>query len=197
MHMATLILLGDAADRFTRKIELMINTPADLIKGLVANFGDAFTGYMYKSEEMGIVWRLLADTEDGVDEIGLHLRTDRCRFVLAPQVSGSGGGLGRVFLGGALLVGSFFMPASIGILGATITSTSIGLLGASMMLGGLHQMLSKPPKTSKEKEERKSQLISGNIENVQQGRCVPVLYGRKMVTDMIPISYRYTTVNLI
>ena len=47
MHMATLILLGDAADKFCKKINLMIETPADLIKGLVANFGDQFTAYMH------------------------------------------------------------------------------------------------------------------------------------------------------
>lgn len=167
------------------------------MKGMLANFGAAFEQYMLKSEELGVVWKLVADDEQGIDEVGLHMQTDRCRFVLVPQVSGSGGGLGRVFLGGALLVGSFFMPATIGILGATISSTAVGLLGASMMLGGIHQMLSKPRKTDKAQEERKSRTITGDIDMVQQGRCVPVLYGRMMVTDMVPISFRYTTVNLI
>lgn len=183
-------LLGELGRIFGREWDLLIKTPAEAIAALTANLGDRFVQYLYQSEEDGIAYRVVTDDPVGIDQDKLQFPCDH--LIIAPQISGRGGGFGRVLLGSALLVGSFFMPASVGLFGLAISSTTVGLLGASLILGGIHQMLSPVPKTPKRGETSDSFLFDNAGEIGYQGLPVPVGYGRRIITDLPVVSVGIT-----
>lgn len=185
-------LTGELGRRFGRLHQYYIDTPREAIRALAANLGDAFTQFLYDSEEMGLVYRVVVDDPEGIGENQLDIRCQQ--LVIAPMLVGKGG-FGRVLLGAALLAGSFFMPATISIFGMGISSLSVGLLGASLVLGGIHQMLSPQPRTPKKSDIEKTDsfLFSGATQPGQAGQPVPVGYGRVKVGDLILISIGVNT----
>lgn len=110
-----------------------------------------------------------------------------------PTLKGSkGGGLRRVIAGAAIVAGALALgPLGLGVLGST-SAMMIGGLGASMLLGGVAQMLTKmptmrgvtqtgaiKPESTKSKQEEKKQSTSfSNLSNmVAQGKSMPLAYG--------------------
>lgn len=93
---------------------------------------------------------------------------------------------GTVLIAGALVLG----PLGLGVLGST-SAMMIGGLGASMLLGGVAQMLTKmptmrgvgptgavKPENTKNKEEKIQSTSFSNLSNmVAQGKSMPLAYG--------------------
>ncbi|AGI35723.2 TPA: tail assembly protein [Mannheimia haemolytica] len=91
--------------------------------------------------------------------------------------------LGVALVAGALLLG----PVGWGALGST-SAMMMGAMGASMLLGGVAQMLTKTPSMSGglDDKEKKSSTAFGGIQNMSaQGQVVPLAYGRIMCGSMI------------
>lgn len=108
-----------------------------------------------------------------------------------PTLKGSKrGGLFGVIAGAAIVAGALALgPLGLGVLGST-SAMLVGGLGASMLLGGVAQMLTKMPimrgvtptgavKPEKGKQEEKQQSTSfSNLSNmVAQGKSMPLAYG--------------------
>ena len=110
-----------------------------------------------------------------------------------PTLKGSKrGGLFGVIAGAAIVAGALVLgPLGLGVLGST-SAMMIGGLGASMLLGGVAQMLTKmptmrgvtptgavKPESVKSKQEEKKQSTSfSNLSNmVAQGKSMPLAYG--------------------
>lgn len=110
-----------------------------------------------------------------------------------PTLKGSKrSGLRRVIAGAAIIAGALVLgPLGFGVLGST-SAMMIGGLGASMLLGGVAQMLTKmptmrgvtptgavKPESTKVKQEEKKQSTSfSNLSNmVAQGKSMPLAYG--------------------
>ncbi|QLB45341.1 tail assembly protein [Mannheimia pernigra] len=88
-------------------------------------------------------------------------------------------GVFNVVLGAALIGASFFIPAA-GLLGGLITKGMVIGVGASMLLGGVAQMLTRMPKAlnmGNEKEKESSTAFSNLNNLVAQGKPVPLAYG--------------------
>lgn len=191
-------LLGKLGQLFGREYDLEIASPAEAIRLLCASM-PGMRYYIENSEQRGVSWRVVKNKPEGISELDLHnpFRNSESTLVIAPIISGAGS-FGRIILGTALLVGSFFMPASIGILGLVISSTTVGLLGASLIIGGLAQMLSPQPKTPKNREEKKGSILFNDAAQPgRQGMPVPVGYGLYFVTDMPVLSAFVTTIDLL
>lgn len=119
---------------------------------------------------------------------------DDATIHFTPTLKGSkGGGLRRVIAGVAIVAGALALgPLGLGVLGST-SAMMIGGLGASMVLGGVAQMLTKmptmrgvstktgaiKPESVKSKQEEKKQSTSfSNLSNmVAQGKSMPLAYG--------------------
>jgi predicted phage tail protein len=118
---------------------------------------------------------------------------DDATIHFTPTIKGSkGGGLRRVIAGVAIVAGAVALgPLGLGVLGTT-SAMMIGGLGASMVLGGVAQMLTKmptmrgvnpagavKPESVKSKQEEKKQSTSfSNLSNmVAQGKSMPLAYG--------------------
>ncbi|HDL4123696.1 TPA: tail assembly protein, partial [Mannheimia haemolytica] len=97
-----------------------------------------------------------------------------------PVIKGAkSGGVFNFVLGAALIGAAFFTGgASIAAWGAG--AKMMGMLGASMLLGGVSQMLTKMPKapTMGNETEKESSTAFSNLNNlVTQGKPVPLAYG--------------------
>lgn len=167
-------LLGELGELFGEEHTYYnLRRPADAIKLLCIN-KPSFKEYLLKSGENGIGFKVIqADVEMEYEELLLPLGQNE--LVIAPVITGSGGGgggkillgiglvalaivaapLGGGFLGlgagaftsttgAALVTGAATSFATTAVLGAA--SVAIGSIGASLVLGGVSQMLSPQPK---------------------------------------------------
>lgn len=115
-----------------------------------------------------------------------------------PVIKGAkSGGVFNFVLGAALIGAAFFTGgASIAAWGAG--AKMMGMLGASMLLGGVSQMLTKMPKapTAGNETEKKSSTAFSNLSNlVAQGKPVPLAYGLIRTGSMV-ISQGVETITI-
>lgn len=97
------------------------------------------------------------------------------------------GGLFGVIAGVALIATAFALgPLGFSVIGAN-AAWMVGGVGASMLLGGVAQMLTKMPSMSTGKDAEKKQSTSfSNLSNMAaQGRPMPLAYGRIRVGSLI------------
>lgn len=97
------------------------------------------------------------------------------------------GGLFGVIAGVALIATAFALgPLGFSVIGAN-AAWMVGGVGASMLLGGVAQMLTKMPSMSTGKDAEKKQSTSfSNFSNMAaQGRPMPLAYGRIRVGSLI------------
>jgi predicted phage tail protein len=94
--------------------------------------------------------------------------------------------VGRIIAGIALVALSFLIiPLGIAAAGAGI-ATAVGLAGASLLLGGIAQLLTPTPKISKDEgDPRKSFSFSGIQNTNRAGVPVPVVYGETLVGSVV------------
>jgi predicted phage tail protein len=125
----------------------------------------------------------------------LHHPAGQQEIKIVPVVAGAGGAVGRILAGVALvaltIVTGGFGGAAIGLFGAgTLAVGTVALgVGASLILGGVAELLSPVPKATTgmdgEADPRKSYSFSG-IQNVsRQGVPVPVIYGETIVGSIV------------
>ncbi|MDG6318739.1 tail assembly protein [Glaesserella parasuis] len=113
---------------------------------------------------------------------------DDCTVHFTPVVAGAGKNVGFVqaIVGVALIAVAWWNP-----LGWTAgTAMMVGAMGASMAMGGVMQLLARPPdmNTKLSDSEKQQSTSFSNIRNLTpQGRPIPLLYG-KMMTSLILIS---------
>lgn len=180
-------------ERFGSEFNLEVTTAGEAIKALmhqVKGLSDKLRRGYYKvriSEKY-----LTTETL----EKGLHQElTDGDTIHLIPTVKGAGGKVqaiaGAVLIGAAILAG----PIGLGLIGAS-TAMLAGAVGASMLLGGVAQMMIKPPSMPNptESAEGKSKTTSfsslGNF--AVDGQPCPLAYG-EILTGSVVISRGITT----
>ena len=122
-------------------------------------------------------------------EQGLNQKLkDDATVHFTPTLKGSKrGGLFGVIAGVALIATAFALgPLGFSVIGAN-AAWMVGGVGASMLLGGVAQMLTKMPSMSTGKDAEKKQSTSfSNLSNMAaQGRPMPLAYGRIRVGSLI------------
>jgi len=164
-------LLGELGERFGAEYTYYnLRHPADAIKLLCINRPD-FKDYLLKSEENGVGFRVVQSEVD-MDYPDLLLPIGRHDLTIVPVLTGSGGGGGKILAGIGLVAfsiltagaGTGFLGLGAGLFGTAATgplaagfavqsgfilgaaaSSAIGAIGASLVLGGVAQMLSPQP----------------------------------------------------
>ncbi|MCK3657215.1 phage tail protein [Pasteurellaceae bacterium Pebbles2] len=118
--------------------------------------------------------------------LSYHLKDgDTVHFT--PVVAGAKkGGVFQAILGATLIGAAFLLgPVGMGVL-ASNSALMLGGIGASMLLGGVAQMLTKQPSMSSANSEKKSSTAFSNLANmVAQGKSVPLAYGRIRTGSLI------------
>ena len=188
------------------RFELNVATPAQAIKALCVNF-PGLDKWLIDSEQDGVAYRVRVGKEEAtpsdVSVLGLPW-SEREVFSITPVIAGAGGGVGRFIFGGLLIGASFLFPgaglfgsSAFGVFGPlaptaigtlTTVGTALSAVGASLVLGGVSQMISPTPPSGLElKEANRIQnfSFSGIINTSQQGLAVPIAYGRVVIGSAV------------
>jgi predicted phage tail protein len=151
--MKTVILRGELGEKFGRTHSFDLNTPAEAIRALSANF-QQFESELVNASDRGIgyVLHVGEDPLQSIDEIDYPTgQLEAISITPVLQGAGGGGGLGQVFAGIGLIAAAIVLGpigAAIGLTSAPLfaagtgVATAIGYVGAAMVLGGTAQLLS-------------------------------------------------------
>ena len=131
-----------------------------------------------------------------VDDAALSVRDElslpgRAEIKIVPQIAGAGNGIGQIFLGIALVVAAIYAPELLPEMGMSEGfATAVGGMalsfGATLILGGLSQMLAKNPQSApSNKDNTTSYLFNGPVNTTAQGNPVSILYGRLIIGSQV------------
>lgn len=183
--MKTVILYGELAKRFGKTHQFDVATIGESVRAMKANFA-GFEAFMNKAHLDGFGFRLLVGENPLNKDEELELPTGQAEvFKIVPVVMGSGG-FGKIFLGALLVVGGLLITgATFG--GATALGGAIAGAGIGMIIGGISQLLTNPPKLPEATtaDDKASYLFNGPANTTAQGGSVPVGYGRLMIGSIV------------
>jgi len=176
-----------------RTFEAEVNNAAQAVRFLVTNFP---TVEKYMSDKY---YKVIIDNWE-LEEKELHYPTGQSDIKIVPVITGSGGASGRQILFGAILIGASFMFPGAGMFGHTgllgkaaggfftKMGTYVSAMGASMILGGINQMLTPTPDVPEESQDPRRSFNFSGIQNTSRaGVAVPIHYGR-VITGSITVS---------
>ena len=223
------MLAGELGEKYGTHHEYYnLRTPADAIKLLCSNFPQLQRDLMI-SHHNGVGYKLIqAGAAMGYDE--LHLPFGSKPMLLVPVIAGSGGSTGSILAGVGLIAASFLFPGAglfgtasvfgtlaagstaavpfvgaIGVAGGafgTALGTALSAIGASLVLGGVSNLLSPQPELPKLSSRRmettnfngpgaqgitrgsdgeQSYAYRGATNTVGAGVTIPVVYGRALL----------------
>jgi len=203
--------MGDLGERYGfEHTYFNLRTPGEAIKLLCINF-PKLQEELVHAHEHGIGYQLV-QADFALDYPDLQLPMGSNDLVLTPVVAGSGGGFGRVLAGVAIIALSFGIGAIAsagvalgGLAGIGTVGTAFVGVGASLVLGGITQMLSPQPRLPisgsqfggsrfagttrtdgfqsdiRGSDGAQSYAYTGAANSVGVGATIPVVYGKALV----------------
>lgn len=174
----TIRLGGMLGRRFGRVHRLAVDSPAEAIRALTANY-PAFRHHLEESDKQGVGYRVIVGRDDLPSLDNLNMPSGRLEIRLVPVIRGGKSGLFEVFAGVALIAASIAAgPIGFGLVGAAVASMTFSV-GVSLALGGVSQLLAPHPKTPASTQA--SYLFSGPVNTLAAGMPVPICYGQLFV----------------
>lgn len=176
--MKTVRLHGWLGKKFGKTFTLDVMTPAEAVRAL-CTLRPAMNEALAK-DEAG--FRVLVEKESLSDKELSYPFSDKETLHIVPVVSGSKSAGEQILFGIVLLAAAFFTVgtslAGLGLL-SEIAMTGLTTFGTSLVLGGVAQALFSPPtpESAEKPENKPSYTFNGPVNTIQQGNCVPVLYG--------------------
>ena len=179
--------------------ELDVKTPAEAIRALCANF-EGLAAWFVNSGDEGIGYKVFVGKdpvyEDSLERLN-YPWSDKEVFKIAPVMVGAGGNRGflGIIIGAALITLAFTtggaslagLTSGTAFTGAKVASWafSAATIGASLVLGGVADLLSPAPTQSETPDPVTNGSFSG-IDNISfQGAPVPICYGKCFVGSAI------------
>jgi hypothetical protein len=174
-------LYGKLAKFLKRRVfRAEVGSAAEAVRFLVANFPQVEKHMADQRYRVS-----LGERDLELDEI--HHPSGQQVIKIAPVIAGAGT-VGRILLGAALLVASFAIPGFAAWAGPTAYGLIVGV-GASLVLGGVAQLLTPVPATpagsDSSSDPRKSYSFSSIQNTSRQGTPVPVVYGEVIVGSVV------------
>jgi predicted phage tail protein len=184
----TIYLHGAAKKRFGGPFRLDVRDTAEAVRALCLIPG-------FKKFVEGADWRIVRGKlkrgqEIGEEAIRLAIgKAGELHLIPLPAGSGKKGkGIGKIIVGVALVVLSFWTG------GATL------MLGLSMIAAGVSTLTAKTPQT-KDYNDREakptSKLFNGPVNLTEPGNPYPIAYGRKVRTGSVVAAAGLSTEQLI
>ena len=198
--MRTVKLYGELAE-FTGRKEIVadIADVAESVRMLVANFA-GLDRHMAEREYVVCV----GNTSIGVDELNDPIGKED--IFITPVIAGAGGNTGRIILGVALVAGAFMLPVAMnpmtmkalmgGGVKVVFLAKSMFYIGASLVFGGILNLLNPPPDTPEITEDPRNSFNFSGITNTNAaGVPVPIVLGRT-ITGSVVVSAGIDTVQV-
>ncbi len=182
---------GKLGKLFGSEWTLNVSSPAEAIRAIDVNTKGAFSTYLRKDGEKKF-YKVALQKKDyllGKDELRNH--SGKSDIFIMPTIKGKNSGIVKIIAGVILIVvgillyefgGAFFVKAG----GLLIVAGLVGM-GASLVLGGITQLLAPVPKKY---NQAQSSNFAGNAAAVTQGQAIPLVYGRCLVKP-IPIAVSF------
>lgn len=169
MTMTTVKLGGRLGQEFGQVWHLDIDRPSEAIRAIEAN-KPGFVKRIQELSDMGLVFRLRLNKR-AIDDTEFDARHGGQTVTLMPIVRGSGA------------TGRFIVGAVITVVGAMYGNQYAVQIGASLMIGGVVEMLSPQQKigTSSTNNALSSYSFGSSANVAGQGYAIPVGYGRMLV----------------
>lgn len=169
---------------------MAVNNPAEAIRALCA-LNPCLHNFLVSSEQRNVGYQIIIDEDDMENTDRLVLPFSKTMHVV-PVIGGGKNGLLGVVLGAALIVASFYLPATpliagLGAAAPSFASIAFGI-GTSLVLGGVAGILAPTPKTSAgaaQPTNLPSYTFNGAVNTTAQGNPVPVGYGRMIVGSAV------------
>lgn len=192
--MRDVILYGALAKKYGKKHRFDVATPAEAVRALEANF-QGFMSEMLALGERGYGYRI-RHGKNG--KVGVEKEDELSQPVsgsihLIPTLHGAKkGGIGQILAAVVVIVAAIYMPGVLAGLGASaktagMVGTALMGAGISLALGGVIQLLSPQPKSSKPNENSRepSYIFDGPINTMAQGHPVPLGYGEMIIGSAV------------
>lgn len=187
--MKTIILYGELRKKFGREFQFDVDSPAEAVRALGSQVA-GFKAYLHQHAQDA--FKIFVGGRNVGDGLADPC-SDKEVIRIVPVIQGAGAA-GRIVLGIVLIVVSFFIPGSTPY--AMQISSALFGMGASMVLGGVIELLSPVPKTNDDPmesaENTPSYNFNGPVNTTAQGHPVPLAYGRLRVGSAV-ISAGMTT----
>ncbi|KJM70670.1 tail assembly protein [Enterobacter hormaechei] len=187
-RLTTIRLYGALGARFGRVHKLAVQTSAEAVKALCINF-DGLEDYLMNAKKNGMTFAVFRGKRNiGVQDFQELAGDSDIR--IAPVMEGAKkAGMFQTILGAVMVVAGV-------IIGVTTNWTGVGLTfgaglimsGASMMPGGIYQMLSPQPKGLQGRDDpdnKPSYAFGGSVNTLAMGNPVALLYGVREIEGAI------------
>lgn len=180
--MAKIELGGVLGKTFGKTHQRLVCTTSEAVRALCCTV-PGFERFLNTSKSRGLTYAVFRGEKNiGVDDLGFPVTDDVIRIVPVVIGSKSGGLLQVIF--GAVLVAAAFISGGTSLAAWGALETGLVMTGASMILGGVIQMLSPQPNgiAMKDQGENKPSYAFGAPTNtVSQGYPVPIGYGKRRI----------------
>lgn len=188
MEKRTVIKLsGSMAQRFGRTHRRALSSASEVFRALSRTV-DGFEDYLREARARGLDFVIFRDRRNiGQEEFSLLGPGDELRII--PVIRGSKrAGIFQAVLGAALIAGGIALgPAGAGLIGKGV-ALNVALVGASMVLGGVVQLLSPQVagmRMRQDPDNKPSYAFGGPVNTTASGNPVPLLYGQREIGGAI------------
>lgn len=187
-RLTTIRLYGALGARFGRVHKLAVQTSSEAVKALCINF-DGLEDYLMNAKKNGMTFAVFR----GKRNIGMQdfqeLAGDS-DIRIAPVMEGAKkAGMFQTILGAVMVVAGVITGVATGWTGAGLTfGAGLIMSGASMMAGGIYQMLSPQPKGLQGRDDpdnKPSYAFGGSVNTLAMGNPVALLYGVREIGGAI------------
>ncbi|QLJ60884.1 tail assembly protein [Serratia marcescens] len=186
----TIELRGILGKKFTREFKYRARDVPHAIralKGLIPGFEK----FMLESKQKGLTFAIfVGDKNISKDQLAMTKGSENIRII--PVIIGSKrGGMFQTILGAAIIAAAVYFSggtAAAAFSSAGVMNGGLAMIGASMMLGGVIQMLSPQPgglSVSQDADNKPSYAFGGPVNSTAQGSPVGVLYGSREIGGAI------------
>jgi predicted phage tail protein len=189
-------LYGELAEKYGKDWSLDIESPAEAIRALCAN-NPGFKQFVGVSEQRGVGYKIIVGERELDNVVGeLVNPTGRQEIKIVPVVGGAKSKFATIIIG-AILIYAAIQFGQVQLLEGAVAPTDalmvgaesyisggyamVAKFGASLILGGIAQMLAPTPETPETKESVQNYAFNGAANTTRQGVAIPVCYGQLMV----------------
>lgn len=187
-RLTTIRLYGALGARFGRVHKLAVQTSAEAVKALCINF-DGLEDYLMNAKKNGMTFAVFRGKRNiGVQDFQELAGSSDIR--IAPVMEGAKkAGMFQTILGAVMVVAGIIVGVATGWTGVGLTfGAGLIMSGASMMAGGIYQMLSPQPKGLQGRDDpdnKPSYAFGGSVNTLAMGNPVAPLWGEREIGGAI------------
>lgn len=172
--MKTIKVYGQLAKEVGQRVfRAEVESVAEAVRFLIANFPQL-------EHLMADQYYRVSTGKHILSEHELHYPVGETEVISITPVIAGAGAVGRIIVGVLLVAASFFIPG-VALFGVSLAPIVLGI-GASLVLGGVAQLLSPVPSTqTSERDPKQSYSFSGIQNTSRSGLPIPIIYGQVVV----------------